>query len=255
MSKSHDDRCVLVTGAGRGIGRAIALAFADAGARVGALDQDADSAAETAALAESRGTAAVAVGADVSDYPRMEDALAKVVDTLGPVDILINNAGISPKQDGVRVPFTELDPAEWTEVVAVNLTGCFNAARIVAPGMVERRRGAIVNMSSVAGKAYLDVIGAHYSATKAALIGFTRHLAGELGPHGITVNAIAPGRIDSPMGRMVGPEVNEAIRRATPLGRFGEGADVANVALFLTAPETGFVTGQTIDVAGGWMMT
>jgi 3-oxoacyl-[acyl-carrier protein] reductase len=121
--------------------------------------------------------------------------------------------------------------------------------------MKRRRFGSIVNMSSVAGRAYLEPVACHYSATKAALIGLTRHLAGELGPYNVNANAVAPGRIDTPLMRGVAPEVNEAALRATPLGRFGTPEDVAQACLFFTSPEGHFVTGQVCDVAGGWLMT
>lgn len=146
-------------------------------------------------------------------------------------------------------------PEEWQRVVAVNLHGVFNLVRLLSPGMVERRFGRIVSMSSVAGKAYLDIVAAHYSTTKAALIGMTRHLAGELGPHGITVNALAPGRIDTPMVAGAPHEANEAVVSATPLRRLGRPDEVADACLFLTSRQSDFVTGQVIDVAGGWLMT
>ena len=111
----------------------------------------------------------------------------------------MNNAGISPKHAGKPAPIWDMDPSEWERVIDTNLTSVFNFVRLLTPGMVQRRFGRVVSMSSVAGKAYLDIVAAHYSTTKAALIGLTRHLAGELGPHGITVNAVAPGRIDTPM--------------------------------------------------------
>ncbi len=146
-------------------------------------------------------------------------------------------------------------PEEWDRVVAVNLTGCFNLVRRLGPGMVARRRGWIVNQASIAGKNYVPFVGCHYAATKAALIGLTRHWAGELGPHGIVVNALGPGRIDSPLTRTVGAEVNQRILAETPLGRLGTPEDVARAVCFLTGPDAEFVTGVTLDVSGGWLMT
>ena len=167
----------------------------------------------------------------------------------------MNNAGISPKHAGKPAPIWEMDPAEWERVVDTNLNSVFNFVRLLTPGMVDRRFGRVVSMSSVAGKAYLDIVAAHYSTTKAALIGMTRHLAGELGPHGITVNALAPGRIDTPMVAGAPRASNDAVVDVTPLRRLGKPVEVADACLFLTSANAGFVTGQVIDVAGGWLMT
>jgi 3-oxoacyl-[acyl-carrier protein] reductase len=171
------------------------------------------------------------------------------------MDLLIANAGISPKHDGRPHLVFELDPAEWQRVLDVNLTGAFNAVRLTVPAMKARGGGAILAMASVAGRTYTPLVGAHYAASKAALIGMTRHLAGELGPFGITVNALAPGRIETPMIRTMATEVNAEIVRTTPLRRLGTPAEVADAALFLTSPQARFVTGQVLDVAGGFLMT
>lgn len=178
------------------------------------------------------------------------------------MDTIVNNAGISPKHQGLPAPIWQMDPAEWRQVVDVNLNSVFHFTRLLAPGMVQRRFGHIVSMSSVADKAYLDIVAAHYSTTKAALIGMTRHLAGmtrhlagELGPHGITVNALAPGRIDTPMVAGAPKAANEAVMAVTPLRRLGTPDEVADACLFLTSDQASFITGQVIDVAGGWLMT
>jgi len=146
-------------------------------------------------------------------------------------------------------------PEEWNQVVGVNLTGAFNTIRAVGDGMRRGRYGYIVNMSSVAGKTYSPVVACHYAATKSAIIGFTKHLAAELGPYGIRVNAIAPGRIETPMVLAVDSVINDEQVRLTPLGRLGKPAEVADLALYLTSDESTFITGQTIDVAGGLYMT
>jgi 3-oxoacyl-[acyl-carrier protein] reductase len=254
---SHEGRHVLVTGAGRGIGRAIALGFASRGACVGVADMNEDDINETIRLidAGARGSG-LALMLDVSDYAAVESRLAYAADVLGrPFDTVINNAGISPKHDGVSHKVWEMDPAEWGRVVGVNLSGSFNTIRALSPGMREAGAGWIVNMSSVAGRAYMPLVACHYAATKSAILGFTRHLAGELGPFGIRVNAIAPGRIETPMVRTVASEVNDEQVRLTPMGRLGTSEEVADLALYLTSPEASFVTGQTIDVAGGLFMT
>jgi 3-oxoacyl-[acyl-carrier protein] reductase len=254
---SHRGKIVLVTGAGRGIGQAIADAHAAAGASVAYLDHDPELAAAAAAAAAQRGAAALAVSADVADEASVALAIARIGDAFGPVDVLINNAGISPKSgaDGKRARLGDMSADEWRRVLDVNLTGAFLCASAVVPGMRAAGHGAIVSVSSVAGKTYCDIVGVHYAATKAALIGFTKHLAGELGPDGITVNAVAPGRIDTPLMRGSAPEANEAARLATPLRRLGKAEDVAQTCLFLTSDNAAFITGQVCDVAGGWLMT
>ncbi|OYX69098.1 MAG: 3-oxoacyl-[acyl-carrier-protein] reductase [Rhizobiales bacterium 32-66-11] len=255
--RSHSGRVVLVTGSGRGIGRAMADAHADAGAAIAYLDHDAALAQEAAESAKARGVKAVAVSADVADYDSVAAAIEIATAALGPIDVLVNNAGISPKSgaDKRRVDAFAMDPAEWRRVIDVNLTGAFNCTRVVLPSMRDLGRGRIVNVSSVAGRTYCDIVAVHYAASKAALIGFTKHLAGELGPLGITVNALAPGRIDTPLMRGTAPEANEAARMATPLRRLGTPEDVADTCLFLTSDQARFVTGQVIDVAGGWLLT
>lgn len=241
---THAGRVAIVTGAGRGIGAAIAAELAARGARVAALEADAGLAAETGAIL-----------CDVADRVAVDAVCARVEAELGPVDILVNNAGISPKHEGRAAPVQEMDPAEWDRVLAVNLTGAWNLIRRLSPGMVARRRGWIVNQSSIAGKAYTPIVACHYAATKAALIGLTRHLAGELGPYGITVNAVAPGRIATPMVAAASGATNAAVVAETPLRRLGTPEEVARAVCFLTGPDAAFVTGQTLDVAGGWMMT
>lgn len=254
---SHSGRVAFVTGAGRGIGRAMADAHADAGAAVIYLDHDRDLARAAAEDAVKSGAKAIGLAADVADFPAMAAAVKEGREALGPIDILVSNAGISPKSGagGRRADTWDMDAAEWRRVIDVNLTGAFNCVRLVAPGMRNLGRGRIVSTTSVAGRTFCDIVGVHYAASKAGLIGFTKHLAGELGPYGITVNAIAPGRIDTPLMRGTAPEANEAARLATPLRRLGTPEDVASTCLFLTSDAASFVTGQVVDVAGGWLMT
>lgn len=255
--QSHAGRRVLVTGAGRGIGRAIALGFAARGATVGVADMNEADIAETVALIAAAGHGkGVPLMLDVADYAAVEKGLSEAAALMGgPFDTVVNNAGISPKHDGVAHKVWEMDPVEWNRVVAVNLTGAFNTIRALTPSMKEAGRGWIVNLSSVAGKTYSPVVACHYAATKSAIIGFTKHLAAELGPYDIRVNALAPGRIETPMVRGVAGPVNEEQVRLTPMGRLGQPEEVADVAVYLTSSESSFVTGQTIDVAGGLYMT
>ncbi|WP_028877943.1 SDR family oxidoreductase [Terasakiella pusilla] len=252
---THKGRVVLVSGAGNGIGAAITERFCQAGATVALLDINEAQVKSKAEELRAKGYSVAWATANVADFDQCEQAYNALVAEVGPIDTLINNAGISPKTDGLPMPIWKMDPKEWTGVVDVNLNGAFNLARLASPSMVENKFGRIINMSSVAAKAYLPLVAAHYSATKAALIGFTRHLAGELGQYGITVNALAPGRIETPMLKMVAPEVNQQAVDNTALGRLGAPEEVAHMACYLTSDESAFITGQVVDVAGGWLMT
>ena len=251
----HQNRVVLVTGALGGIGAAITQRYLQEGARVALVDFNAQVGNTQAAMMRSEGHDVFFACADVSDYGQCQEACRAIELALGAIDTLVLNAGISPKQEGKKVPIYQLDPEEWRRVVGVNLDGAFNLSRIVSSSMVQLRAGSIVTMSSVAGKAYLDLVAAHYSTTKGALIAFTRHLAGELGPFGITVNGLAPGRIDTPLLKSVSSHANDAVVADTPLRRLGTPAEVASACAFLTSADASFITGQVLDVAGGWMMT
>ncbi|MFC7734592.1 SDR family oxidoreductase [Roseomonas sp. GCM10028921] len=254
---THAGRVAVVTGAGRGIGRAVADALAAAGASVAYLDADPALAEAAAAAARGRDGAAMARQVDVAGEAGVSAAFAAVAAALGPVDVLVNNAGISPKSgpDGRRGEAQDIGLDEWLRVLDVNLTGAFLCTRAALPGMRALGRGQIVNMASVAGRTYCDIVAVHYAATKAALIGMTKHLAGEQGPYGISVNAVAPGRIDTPLMRGTASAANEAARLATPLRRLGQPEDVAAACLFLTSAAGAFVTGQVCDVSGGWLMS
>ena len=250
----HNGRTVLVSGAASGIGAAIAQRYCEEGATVALLDLNPQAVQVQGEALRGKGFKVAWHAADVSDFGQCKQACALLAEVLGPIDTLINNAGISPKHEGKPAPIWQMHPQEWQQVVAVNLNGAFNLSRLLSPTMVERRFGRIISMSSVAGSAYLPLVAAHYSATKAAIIGLTRHLAGELGAYGITANALAPGRIETPLLKTVGAAANEAVIADTPLLRLGQPWEVADAACYLSSPDSAFITGQVIDVAGGWLM-
>jgi 3-oxoacyl-[acyl-carrier protein] reductase len=250
----HSGRNVLVSGAASGIGAAIAQRYCEEGARVALLDLNPQAVQAQGEALRAQGFHVAWQAADVGDFEQCQHACALLAKEIGRVDTLINNAGISPKHEGKPAPIWQMSPTEWQQVVAVNLNGAFNLSRLLSPSMIEQRFGRIINMSSVAGSAYLPLVAAHYSATKAAIIGFTRHLAGELGAYGITANALAPGRIAPPLLKTVASAANEAVIADTPLLRLGQPCEVADAACYLSAPDSAFITGQVLDVAGGWLM-
>jgi len=236
-------KVALVTGASRGIGREIALALARAGCHVAVNYRERREAAESAAIDIARsGGRAVIVRADVSRSGEVDEMVRSAVELLGPIDIAVNNAGIARVQR-----MEEIREEDWNELIAVNLTSCFLVTQAVLPGMRARRWGRIINVSSVAAQAG-TVVGPHYAASKAGMLGLTRAYARLLAREGVTVNAIAPALIETEMvtsNRNARPEL-------IPVGRFGTVAEVADVAVMLAG--NGYMTGQTVNVNGGWYM-
>ena len=247
------DRVVVITGGARGIGLAITKAYARAGAKVLSIDAMADHIQSAAADVADNENVLFEQG-DVTNYEALEEIFKRAEARFGAIDTVVNNAGITPKKNGYRVEAPDMEIDEWRRVIDVNLNGAFNTIRLALPSMRERKRGWIVNQASVAAKVFFPPAACHYAASKAGLVGLTMHLAGELGPYNIRVNAMAPGRIDTPLMRAVQDGVNERIEAETPMRRFGTTEEVANVCLFLTSDLSSFVTGQVIDIAGGWMM-
>lgn len=245
----------VVTGGGAGIGRGIVLALAREGADVGVLDINGEVASKTAKDAEALGVRALALEADVASRESVEKAIKKVLGVFGKIDILVNNAGISPKRQGMKVPVVEMDPAEWERVIAVNLGGVFLCSRAVLPGMIERKYGKIINMSSVAAKTGGFAGGAHYASSKAGILALTKAIALEVARYGINVNAVMPSRIKTEMGFSI-PESKLKERLAQiPLGRLGTPEDVAEAILFLACDQTSsWITGATLNVSGGALM-
>jgi NAD(P)-dependent dehydrogenase (short-subunit alcohol dehydrogenase family) len=243
-------KAAFVTGAQQGIGRAVALALARAGADVGVnyLD-DASAAARVVRDIEAMGRRAVLVQGDVSVPGQVEAMTATVVKGLGGLDVLVNNAGVFP-----RVPFLEMKERDWDFVLDVNLKGSFFCAQAAARLMVQRGRpGAIVNIASQAVRG--AVLGVHYSASKGGVVAMTRAMALELAPHGIRVNAVAPGLTDTAQPRYGHDEDALAIMaRAVPLGRMARPEDIADVIVFLASDDARFITGETIHANGGSYM-
>jgi len=248
---SVTDKTAVVTGAAskRGIGRATAHTLAGAGWNIAVLDLDEASAKEAAhEIEEQHGVQAVGVGCDITDETSVENALAALDGTLPPVGALVNNAGITSP-----TPFLEVSGEEWDRIFAVNVRGAFNVTRRLAPGMAERGFGRIVFLSSVSAERGGGVFGGvAYSAAKAAELGFTRALARELGPHGVTVNAVAPGLIDTDItGGALEGERKTALIAGVPVGRNGRVSDVADLITYLCREQSGYITGATYDVNGG----
>ncbi len=242
-------RVALVTGAGRGIGAAIAQALARAGAAVGVADIDGPAAQATARQIADAGCQALALTMDVTDRTSIRQAIETVQARWERIDILVNNAGICPRR-----PFEEIDEAEWDRVLAVNLKGAFLCTQAVVPGMRERRFGRVINIASSAGKIGGLMVGAHYAASKGGLIALTFTLARIYAPYGITVNAIAPGPVDSPMTEQWPSQVLDDLRSRIPLKRLGRPTDVASAVTFLASDAADFITGEVLDVNGGLLM-
>ncbi|MFD9903707.1 SDR family NAD(P)-dependent oxidoreductase [Streptomyces sp. NPDC059063] len=242
-------RTVLVTGAAQGLGAAIARSFHAQGARVALLDFDSATNEETARSLDPDGGRVLPVTADLGDLEQVRAAQQAVVDRWGGVDVLVNNAARAPMSS-----LWEITPEEWDGVFRTNLTGTFFLTRAVAEDMRRRARGGrIVNMVSVAGQTARPT-APHYGASKAGLIALTRVFATELAADGITVNAVAPAMIDTPMVRTVGEEKLAEMTRRVPVGRIADPQEVADLVLYLAGERAGFITGATYDINGGVLM-
>jgi 3-oxoacyl-[acyl-carrier protein] reductase len=244
-SRTLLDRVAIVTGSGQGIGRGVALCFARAGAHVVIADQAPERIAPVAAEAERLNVQALGVPTDVSRGDEVKRLIQRTIERFGKIDILVNNAGkVIVKQ------MVEQSEADWDHVVDVNLKGVFLCCRYVVPEMIARRRGAIVNIASIAAF-HVTVPHVPYAASKAGVVALTRDLAYEVARYGIRVNAIAPGPIATPMSQAVSVEQREAITRTIPLGRMGQPEDIGGAAVFLASDAASFITGATLPVSGG----
>ncbi len=248
------NKTVIVTGGGGGIGGATCRRFGEAGSRVAVFDINLESAAKTAADITQAGGVAQAFRCDITDHECVKAAVAAAEAALGPISILVNNAG----WDIFRL-FKDTTPADWQKLIAINLTGALNMHHAVLPGMLERRHGRIVNIASDAAR--VGSSGeAVYAACKAGLVGFSKTIAREHARHGISVNVVCPGATNTALfddykkGAGNPEKLEEAFRRATPMGRIGEPEDLPGAILFFASDDAAYVTGQVLSVSGGLTM-
>lgn len=249
----NQERVALVTGAARGIGAGVAMRLAEAGHPV-VLADAIELVEVTAENLRAAGHEARAIRLDVADEQQVANLPQLLKDWWYKLGVVVNNAGISPKQNGRPRKIADMPVSEWRRVLDVNLTGAFLVSQQCLQPLKARKWGRIINMTSQAARAKSQIAGAHYAASKTGLMGFTRSLAVEAGPDGITVNAVAPGRIDTPMAQGATEATNAAFLTQVPLGRVGTPLDVAEVVAFLASDAAGYITGATIDVGGGSFM-
>ena len=248
------NKTVIVTGGGGGIGGATCRRFGEAGSRVAVFDINMESAEQTAADITQAGGVAQPFRCDITDHEGVKTAVAVAEAALGPISILVNNAG----WDIFRL-FKDTKPADWQKLIAINLTGALNMHHAVLPGMLERRHGRIVNIASDAAR--VGSSGeAVYAACKAGLVGFSKTIAREHARHGISVNVVCPGATNTALfddykkGADNPEKLEEAFRRATPMGRIGEPEDLPGALLFFASDDAAYVTGQVLSVSGGLTM-
>ena len=245
---SLSNKIAIVTGASRGIGRVIAHNLSKAGAKVVLISRSIDALKSVEAEIKSNGGEAISIAADVSNLESFTNAISKVVETWGTVGILINNAGIT--RDNIILRLKEED---WDAVIDINLKSCFNGIKAVTRPMLKARCGRIINITSVIG-----LIGnsgqSNYAASKAGILGLTKSIAKELGSRNITVNAIAPGYIQTEMTDNLDETSKENLMKSIPLQRLGQPQEIANLVCFLASDEAAYITGQTLNVDGGMVM-
>ena len=243
-----NDKVAVVTGAGRGIGRAVAIAYAKMGANVVCVSRTQENSTKVATEIEALGQKSWAFAVDVSDTSSVESSAKNILEATGKVDILVNNAGVT--RDNLLMRMSE---EEWDTVLNTNLKGAFNFTKAFTRPFMKQRSGRIINIASVIG-----LIGnagqSNYAASKAALIGFTKSVAKELAPRGVTANAIAPGFIETDMTAVLDEKVRGSIIDRIPMNRFGSPEDIANTAIFLALESTNYMTGQVLTIDGGMVM-
>ena len=243
-----ENQVAVVTGAGRGIGHAIAVRLAKEGARIAAVSRSETAQRTADEINVSRAEAAKAYAVDVSDHAAVQETSAKILQDFGRVDILVNNAGVT--RDGLSM---RMSMEDWDTVMDTNLKGAFSFTQAVMRSMIKQRSGRIINITSIAGLTG-NAGQANYAASKAGLVGLTKTLARELASRNITVNAVAPGFIVTDMTDVLSDQIKEAILPRIPLGKFGEGEDIAAAVAFLASGEAKYITGQVLTVDGGMVM-
>lgn len=252
--REHNGRIALVTGAGGGIGLSCAEFLAADGFTTVLVGRSENVFEATTAIARRAKTAPVAYLCDVAHEDQINAVMRQVDERFGRCDVLVNNAGIHPKKDGGKFMIEEMSTSQWNEVMAINLTAPFVFSRAVLPMMRKQGWGRIINIGSRGGRTVSPVASAHYAASKSGLIGFTRTLALETAPIGVTANYVAPGPIVSAMTAKSTPEVRAAFAKSVPLGRYGDPGEIASVVSFLASEGSSFMTGTIIDVNGGSFM-
>ena len=241
---NFNGQTALITGAGRGIGKTIAVKLAESGLDIAIADMNPVS-DDVLREIEEYGTKCLAFQMDVTDFESVDSVVKKIIDETGGIHILVNNAGIT--QDNL---FMRMKPEQWSQVIDVNLNGVFHVTKSVIRKMVKQHSGRIINISSVVG--FSGNPGqVNYSSTKSGLIGFTKSLSREVGTRGITVNAVAPGFINTAMTQALNETQQQAILNQIPLGRMGEAKDIANAVAFLASEEASYITGTVLHVNGG----
>lgn len=241
-------KVAFVTGAAQGIGKSISFALAREGADIVVSDINLDLASQTAKEIEALGVRAMALKSNVSDYADVEAGVASAVSQMGKIDILVNNAGIT--KDGLLMRMKKED---WDAVINVNLTGVFICTKIISTLMMKQRSGKIINIASIVGE--MGNFGqANYAASKGGVIAFTKTVAREFASRGVSANAVAPGFIRTAMTDKLTEDVKNAMIAQIPLQRMGTPEDIANAVLFLSSPESDYITGQVINVNGGMLM-
>lgn len=241
-------RVALVTGASQGIGRACALALAEGGAAVALAARNEEKLAQVAAEIEARGGQSATFRMDVSNEDEIKAAIKAAIERFGKIDILVNNAGITRDTLLLR-----MKRADWDSVLQTNLTGAFLCTQAAIGSMLKQRWGRIINITSIFGQTG-QVGQANYAASKAGLIGFTMSMAREIASRNITVNAVSPGYIETPMTQNLAPELKAKVNDMIPLGRAGSDMDVASAVKFLASEEAGYITGHVLNVNGGMLM-